>query len=97
RRQRRGANETSRRGLTHSMPGARILVGEGSAEPTNGLRTALELFSPAPVEFVFGVRRTSEGLDQIARPGVSVVAAFPGRGLARTGLPARTCDLSTYR
>ena len=62
-----------------------------------GLHAALEMFSPAPVEFTFGVRRTSEGLAEIARANVSVTATFPGRGLSRSGLVPKTCDLSAYQ
>jgi len=72
----------------------RILVGEGSAEPVRGLRFARELFGTAPTEFVFGVRRTDEGLAAIDQPGVSLLAAFPGRGLTRFGQPTRCCSLS---
>lgn len=79
------------------MKPRRILVGEGSAEPTTGLLVALELFSPAPIEFVFGVRRAQEGLQSIDRPGVTLVAGFPGRGLSHFRQPSKACNLSAYQ
>lgn len=81
--------------MTSQAP-RRILVGEGSAEPVRGLRTAHELFAGDPMEFVFGVRRTDEGLPAIDNPGVRLLAAFPGRGLARFGQPIRSCNFSAF-
>ena len=74
----------------------RVLVGEGSAEPTVGFERVRQYFSPAPVEFFFGVRRCSEGLDILGRPGVTAVANFPGRGMADYADKLSTCNLSAY-
>jgi acyl-CoA hydrolase len=74
----------------------RILVGEGSAEPTVGFSTVLQKFSPDPVEFFFGVRRSPEGLKELNRGDISVVANFPGRGMKELNHPPRPCQLSAY-
>jgi len=60
-----------------------VMVGEGTAEPTVGIRAAADLVSPDPVSFFFGVRRTPEGLpdsDRIA----SVTTNMPAAGLRRS-------------
>lgn len=75
----------------------RILVGEGSAEPVRGLALAAALFASDPCEFVFGVRRSDAGLEALDRPGCRVLAAFPGRGLARYRQPIRHCNFSAWR
>ncbi|MEZ5481585.1 MAG: hypothetical protein R3E73_05225 [Porticoccaceae bacterium] len=79
------------------MATKRILVGEGSAEPTVGFDFARQMFSPDSVEFFFGVRRSSEGLNQLNTPGVSVVANFPGRGMKGLTTPPQNCNLSAFR
>ena len=74
-----------------------VLVGEGSSEPTSGFADAISMFTPSPVRFCFGVRRGTEGLEQLSQhPRVSITANFPGRGLANLGLPLRECSMSTF-
>lgn len=58
-----------------------VFVGEGTAEPTNGLDVARRLLLPNPVKFIFGVRRTNERLSILNSPGVSATGTFPGHGL----------------
>lgn len=74
----------------------RVLVGEGSAEPTVGFELVRERFAPSPVEFFFGVRRCNEGLDILEHPDVTAVANFPGRGMAEYAEKLSTCNLSAY-
>jgi acyl-CoA hydrolase len=74
----------------------KIFVGEGTAEPTTGFTYCRELFQPDPVQFYFGVRRTSEGLQQLENEGIGITANFPGRGMAALSTPLDICNLSTY-
>ncbi|MFA7554858.1 MAG: acetyl-CoA hydrolase/transferase C-terminal domain-containing protein [Spongiibacteraceae bacterium] len=74
----------------------RILIGEGSAEPTQGFELVRQHFAPHPVEFYFGVRRSTEGLDMIDSSDISIVANFPGRGMAKLNNPPKLCNLSAY-
>ena len=73
-----------------------ILVGEGTAEPTTGFHLARQYFKDDEVVFYFGVRRSSQGLDQLDRPSTRVVANFPGRGMRGISCPVSNCPLSSY-
>ncbi|MBR9911409.1 MAG: hypothetical protein GYB33_13760 [Gammaproteobacteria bacterium] len=74
----------------------RILVGEGSAEPTTGFEFIQHFFSGSPVEFYFGVRRCPDGLDTINGEQVSAIANFPGRGMSGLRQTPRACIMSSY-
>ena len=73
-----------------------ILVGEGTAEPTTGFQLARNFFPNDNVTFYFGVRRTTEGLEQLDMPDTQVVANFPGRGMRDITCPVSVCSLSSY-
>lgn len=77
-------------------PAKCVLVGEGSAEPTVGFDLVRNRLAPSAVEFFFGVRRCSEGLEILNTPGVTAVANFPGRGMASYADKLSTCNLSAY-
>lgn len=73
-----------------------VLVGEGSAEPTSGFRLVQDYFKDENISFYFGVRRSTEGLEQLATANTTVVANFPGRGMKTLTCPVSVCNLSSF-
>jgi acetyl-CoA hydrolase len=78
------------------MSPRKVLVGEGSAEPTSGFGQIIEYFKNDRIEFYFGVRRSPEGLEALNTPEIGVVANFPGRGMKRLTRSPALCSLSAY-